>query len=69
MSPVHAAEFTTVLEQESRIQFHYKQMGVTMDGEFSRFAGDFAIGEGSWSSFDIVANEVNASVRITASAN
>lgn len=171
VSPVHAAEFNTVIDEESSIQFHYQQMGVTMDGEFTRFSGelsfdtdnpaqssatfdvdlssvdtgtsdgddevvgkdwfdvgthpiarfestditvvsdtelnvsgtlslkgksqtivipatftpsgdtgvfegrftlkrgDFAIGEGSWSAFDIVKNNVDVSVRITASAN
>ena len=36
------------------------------DGGFTIRRGDFAIGEGSWAKFDIVANEVQIKFRITA---
>jgi polyisoprenoid-binding protein YceI len=36
------------------------------DGSFTIRRGDFAIGEGSWAKFDIVANEVQIKFRITA---
>ncbi len=36
------------------------------DGSFTLRRGDFAIGEGSWAKFDIVANEVIVKFRITA---
>lgn len=39
------------------------------EGRFTLKRGDFAVGEGTWSAFDIVANEVDVSFRITASAN
>lgn len=35
-----AAQFNTVVEQDSSVQFHYQQMGVSMDGEFTRFNGE-----------------------------
>lgn len=38
------------------------------EGTFTLKRGDFNIGEGSWSSFDIVANEVDVHVRISAIA-
>jgi polyisoprenoid-binding protein YceI len=37
-------------------------------GSFTIRRGDFAIGEGSWAKFDIVANEVQVKFRITATA-
>ena len=37
-----------------------------LEGTFQIQRGDFAIGEGSWSSFDIVANEVQVRFSITA---
>jgi polyisoprenoid-binding protein YceI len=37
-------------------------------GTFTIRRGDFAIGEGSWAKFDIVANEVQVKFRITATA-
>lgn len=36
------------------------------EGEFTLKRGDFDIGEGTWSTFDIVANDVTVTVRITA---
>ena len=36
------------------------------EGRFTIKRGDFAIGEGAWSAFDIVANEVLVTFRITA---
>jgi polyisoprenoid-binding protein YceI len=36
-------------------------------GQFTIRRGDFAIGEGAWSAFDIVANDVTVKFRITAS--
>ena len=36
------------------------------DGAFTIRRGDFAVGEGSWSKFDIVANEVQIRFRVTA---
>lgn len=36
------------------------------EGRFTIRRGDFAIGEGAWSAFDIVANEVLVTFRITA---
>ncbi len=38
------------------------------EGNFTIRRGDFSIGEGSWSKFDIVANEVVVKFRMTASA-
>lgn len=37
-------------------------------GNFIIHRGDFAIGEGSWSDFDIVANDVEVQFRLTATA-
>lgn len=39
------------------------------NGSFTLRRGDYAIGEGSWSKFDIVANDVTVSFRIAAAAN
>ncbi len=36
------------------------------EGSFTLHRGDFAIGEGSWSTFDIIANDVSVKFRITA---
>jgi polyisoprenoid-binding protein YceI len=36
-------------------------------GQFTIRRGDFAIGEGAWSAFDIVANDVTVRFRVTAS--
>ncbi|MEY4593009.1 MAG: hypothetical protein RIR18_1904 [Pseudomonadota bacterium] len=36
------------------------------EGSFTLRRGDFAIGEGAWSSFDIVANNITVKFRITA---
>ena len=38
-------------------------------GQFTIRRGDFAIGEGAWSAFDIVANDVTVMFRITATGN
>jgi polyisoprenoid-binding protein YceI len=38
------------------------------DGDFTIRRGDFAVGEGAWSKFDIVANDVRVRFRITAAA-
>ena len=38
------------------------------DGTFTIGRGDFAVGEGSWAKFDIVANNVRIKFRITASS-
>ena len=38
------------------------------EGSFTLRRGDFAIGEGAWSSFDIVANNITIKFRITASS-
>jgi polyisoprenoid-binding protein YceI len=37
-------------------------------GQFAIRRGDFAIGEGAWSAFDIVANDVTVKFRVTATA-
>lgn len=39
-APALSAQFNTVVDQESTVQFHYTQMGVSMDGEFTRFNGE-----------------------------
>lgn len=38
------------------------------DGAFTIRRGDFAIGEGAWSAFDVVANDIQIKFRITATA-
>ena len=38
------------------------------DGRFTLRRGDFAIGEGPWAAFDVVANEVQIQFRLTAQA-
>ena len=38
------------------------------EGRFTLRRGDFAIGEGPWAKFDVVANEVQIQFRITANA-
>ncbi|PWF22089.1 YceI family protein [Corticimicrobacter populi] len=38
------------------------------EGAFTLKRGDFAIGEGAWAAFDIVANDIDVSFRITAAA-
>lgn len=35
-----AAPYNTVVPEASHVNFHYQQMGVTMDGEFARFNGE-----------------------------
>ena len=37
------------------------------DGSFMLRRGDFNIGEGAWSKFDIIANDITVKFRITAS--
>ncbi|ATE62641.1 YceI family protein [Thauera sinica] len=39
----------------------------TFDGSFTIRRGDFTVGEGAWSAFDIVANDVQIKFRIAAS--
>ncbi|SDH85639.1 YceI family protein [Pseudomonas panipatensis] len=39
------------------------------EGSFTLRRGDYAIGEGDWSTFDVVANEIKVNVRVTALAN
>lgn len=39
-SAVHAAEYSQVIEDESRIEFSYTQMGVTMKGSFNSFSSE-----------------------------
>lgn len=34
----HAVEYSRVLPEQSRVGFHYTQMGVSMDGGFGRFS-------------------------------
>jgi polyisoprenoid-binding protein YceI len=41
----------------------------TFDGNFTIHRGDFAIGEGDWSGFDIVANEIQIKFTIAASSS
>lgn len=38
------------------------------DGTFTLKRGDYSIGEGDWSSFDVVANDIKVNVRIYATA-
>jgi polyisoprenoid-binding protein YceI len=38
------------------------------DGSFTLKRGEFAIGEGAWAAFDVVANDVQVRFRITATA-
>ena len=42
------------------VPFEYKEQGVNanVDGQFTLKRGDYKIGEGEWSAFDIVANDV-----------
>ena len=40
----------------------------TFDGSFTIRRGDFSIGEGAWSKFDVVANDVLVKFRITAAS-
>lgn len=40
----------------------------SFDGSFTIRRGDFAVGEGSWSAYDIVANDVQIKFRIVATA-
>ncbi|HLR13945.1 MAG TPA: YceI family protein [Burkholderiaceae bacterium] len=42
-----AAEYGTVLPDESTIQFGYQQMGVNMNGKFTRFEGDLSFDPGN----------------------
>ncbi len=51
------------------VQLSESENKAVFEGEFNINRGDFAIGEGSWSSFDIVANEVTVKVKITATSN
>lgn len=45
----------------------FEQDGVgVFEGKFTILRGDFGIGEGAWSAFDIVANEVQVEFRIVA---
>ncbi|MEZ2720928.1 YceI family protein [Paenalcaligenes hominis] len=47
----------TVVEEDGRARF---------EGSFDMLRGDYAIGEGAWSKFDIVANEVRIEFSIVA---
>jgi hypothetical protein len=62
----HALEYTALRPGASGITFAYQQMGVGLEGRFTIRRGDFAIGEGAWSAFDVVANDVLVTFRITA---
>ena len=39
----HAIEYKTLLTDKSQVGFVYKQMGVTMDGKFKRFAAQLSV--------------------------
>lgn len=41
----------------------------TFSGTFTIKRGDFSIGEGSWSTFDIVANDINVSFKLAAKSS
>lgn len=62
-SSAHAAVFNNVVEQDSRVQFHYQQMGVTMDGEFTRFKGELSFDTenpaGASAAFDVDLSSVD----------
>lgn len=49
--------------------FHEADGKGIFEAEFTLQRGDYAIGEGSWSSFDIVANDVTVTVTVVAEAN
>ena len=38
LGQAHAASFTTVTPEKSRVSFSYQQMGVGMDGQFKKFS-------------------------------
>ena len=86
-----AAPFQGVQLDKSSITFRYKQMGVSMDGKFGKFAStlsfdpakpeqasatididlasiDTGSGEGVWSKFDVIANDVLVNFQLTVQA-
>lgn len=62
--PAQAAEYTAIDAAKSQLGFTYKQMGVNMDGSFSRFAAklkfDPAKPEAATASFDVQVASVDA---------
>ena len=57
--------------QEVKLPIKYAVRGAsgTFTGTFVLKRSDFAIGEGSWSKFDVVANEIQVNFQISANAN
>ena len=47
-------------------KFSEKDGGGVFEGKFTILRGDFGVGEGAWSAFDIVANEIQVEFRIAA---
>ena len=52
------------------VPFDYKEQGTnaTVDGQFTLKRADYKIGEGEWSAFDIVANDVLVKFRLVVGA-
>lgn len=48
------------INREVTVPFDYKEQGTnaSVDGQFTLKRGDYKVGEGEWSAFDIVANDV-----------
>lgn len=52
------------------VPFDFKEQGATavVDGQFTLKRGDFKVGEGEWSAFDIVANDVTVRFHLVVSS-
>lgn len=52
------------------VPFDFKEQGATavVDGQFTLKRGDYKIGEGEWSAFDIVANDVQVKFHLVVSS-
>jgi len=55
-------------EQDVTVPATFNEEGDTgiFEAEFTMQRGDYSIGEGSWSTFDIVANDVTVTIRLVA---
>lgn len=52
------------------VPFDFKEQGAnaTVDGQFTLKRGDYKVGEGEWSAFDIVANDVSVKFHLLVSS-
>jgi polyisoprenoid-binding protein YceI len=58
------------VSRDVAVPFEYKEQaaGATVDGQFTLKRADYKIGEGEWSAFDIVANDVQVKFHLVVSS-